>query len=151
MQQPPILRKTTAMVFNDMINANVRGADEQRTRLIAESGLIDRTVALVRQLRRLEVPIFWIRVGRRADRKDRVDVLTDTFLSAGRVPPRPTVKGSVESENIKELPVQPEDQEIFKPRLNPFIGTDLDIHLRARGVKTILLGGISTNMGVESC
>ena len=29
-------------------------------------------------------------------------------------------------------------------------GTDLDVQLRRRGVTTIVLGGISTNMGVES-
>ena len=31
------------------------------------------------------------------------------------------------------------------------MGTDLDLRLRARSVRTILLGGYSTEIGVESC
>jgi nicotinamidase-related amidase len=151
MEQPPIPRATTAMVFNDMINANVRGRDEARTAAIEASGLIPSCVAWVAELRRLSIAIVWIRVGRRADRKDRVDVLTDAFVAAGGVPAPPTVAGSLESRNVDELPIAPEDQEVIKPRYNPFIGTDLDIQLRARRIDTILLGGISTNMGVESC
>lgn len=52
--------------------------------------------------------------------------------------------------NIDELPILPEDDVVVKPRLDPFIGTDLDIKLRGRGVKTVLIGGYSTNGGVES-
>ena len=29
-------------------------------------------------------------------------------------------------------------------------GYDLDLHLRRRGVRTVVIGGIATNMGVES-
>src|SRR4030095_6877738 len=35
-------------------------------------------------------------------------------------------------------------------RRNACCGTDLEIHLRRRGIRTILLGGISTNIGVEA-
>ncbi|HEX4632402.1 MAG TPA: isochorismatase family protein, partial [Gemmatimonadales bacterium] len=31
-----------------------------------------------------------------------------------------------------------------------FYGTALDLHLRRRGIRTIVLGGIATNFGVES-
>jgi len=31
-----------------------------------------------------------------------------------------------------------------------FYGTELDLQLRRRGINTILLAGISTNVGVES-
>lgn len=88
---------------------------------------------------------------RRADRADVVDVLTDVFLASGRKITPPIVRGSDRAANVDELPVQPEDQVILKPRLNPFIGTDLDLLLRARRIDTILLGGYSTNVGVESC
>lgn len=151
MQQPPIPRGTAAMVFNDMINSNVRGADAERTKAIAASGLIEASVRWVGDMRRLGVPIFWIRVERRADRKDRRDVLTDVHIRAGGVPRPPVTKGSPEAQNIAELPVRPEDHEILKPRFSPLANTDLDLQLRARGVDTILLGGISTNLGVESC
>lgn len=151
MEQPPISRATSAMVFNDMVNSNIRGKDSERTRLVESSGVVDACVRWVAELRTLGIPIFWVRVERRADGKDRASVLTDEFIAAGCTYPRPHVRGSFEAQNIAELPVQPEDHEILKPRFSPFAGTDLDIQLRARRIDTILLGGISTYSGVEGC
>jgi nicotinamidase-related amidase len=45
---------------------------------------------------------------------------------------------------------QPGDIVIRKRNWGAFYGTDLDLHLRRRGIKTVVLGGISTNFGVES-
>ena len=39
---------------------------------------------------------------------------------------------------------------VLKHHWGAFTGTDLDLQLRRRGVKTIMLGGIATNFGVES-
>lgn len=148
---PPIPRATTALVLNDMINANLRSGNETNNRLIRESGLILNTARCVAALRQQQIPIVWIRVERRADRKDVVDTLTDAFLAGSRQPRPAITRGTYESANVDELPVQPEDHVILKPRFNPFIGTDLDLSLRSRGITTILLGGYSTNVGVESC
>lgn len=45
---------------------------------------------------------------------------------------------------------QPGDLLITKRQWGAFHGTELDLQLRRRGVRTIVLGGIVTNMGVES-
>jgi nicotinamidase-related amidase len=149
-EQPPISRASAAMVYNDMINANVR-SNPERSKQIDASGLVRSAVRWTAELRALKIPIFWVRVERRADRKDRVDVLTDAFIASGMAPRHVVSKGTSDAQNIDELPVNPEDHEILKPRFSPLFGTDLDLQLRARRVDTILLGGISTNMGVESC
>ena len=39
---------------------------------------------------------------------------------------------------------------VLKHHWGAFTGTDLDLQLRRRGVRTIVLAGIATNMGVES-
>lgn len=39
---------------------------------------------------------------------------------------------------------------ITKRQWGAFHGTELDLQLRRRGIKTIVLGGVATNMGVES-
>ena len=39
---------------------------------------------------------------------------------------------------------------ITKRQWGAFYGTELDLQLRRRGVRTIVLGGIATNIGVES-
>ena len=44
----------------------------------------------------------------------------------------------------------PGDLIVTKHQWGAFYGTELDLQLRRRGVKTIVLGGISTNFGVES-
>ena len=47
-------------------------------------------------------------------------------------------------------PLPPKDLVITKRQWGAFYGTELDLQLRRRGVRCIVLGGIATNMGVES-
>lgn len=54
------------------------------------------------------------------------------------------------SDFMPPLAPQPSDVMITKHQPNAFFGTDLEIHLRRRGVRTLLLGGIATNVGVEA-
>ena len=49
-----------------------------------------------------------------------------------------------------ELAVAPTDIQVVKRQWGAFYGTELDLQLRRRGVDSIVLGGISTNIGVES-
>jgi len=45
---------------------------------------------------------------------------------------------------------QPGDIKITKRQWGAFHGTELDLQLRRRGIRTIVLGGVSTQIGVES-
>ena len=45
---------------------------------------------------------------------------------------------------------EPGDVVVLKHHWGAFTGTDLDLILRRRGVTTVVIGGIATNMGVES-
>ena len=51
---------------------------------------------------------------------------------------------------VPETDVQPGDLLLTKRQWGAFYGTELDEQLRRCGVKTIILGGIATNFGVES-
>jgi nicotinamidase-related amidase len=51
---------------------------------------------------------------------------------------------------VPEMTPQQGDVVITKHQPNAFYGTDLELQLRRRGLRTILLGGISTNVGVEA-
>lgn len=51
---------------------------------------------------------------------------------------------------MAELDCQPSDIVILKRQWGAFYGTDLDLQLRRRGLKTIVLCGIATEIGVES-
>jgi len=54
------------------------------------------------------------------------------------------------SELIPELDQQPGDVVILKRQWGAFYGTDLDLQLRRRGLSTIVMCGIATEIGVES-
>ena len=45
---------------------------------------------------------------------------------------------------------EPSDLRITKRQWGAFYGTELDLQLRRRGVTSVVIGGIATNMGVES-
>ena len=148
--QPTIPRSSTVLILNDMINQTLRTKDDLHNKKIEDSQIIQNSVKLVSSLRARGVPIFWIRVERRADLADVVFTLTDSYLASGQKPPPPILHGSFEAANVDELPVMPEDHVFLKPRFNPFIGTDLDLRLRFRNMNTLIFGGYSTNIGVEN-
>ncbi|MBI4321522.1 MAG: cysteine hydrolase [Chloroflexi bacterium] len=49
-----------------------------------------------------------------------------------------------------EVQPLPGDKVIAKPRYSAFYGTELDVMLRARGIRTLLMTGVTTNVCVES-
>jgi nicotinamidase-related amidase len=54
------------------------------------------------------------------------------------------------SELVPEVRQAPADIDIVKKQWGAFYGTQLDLQLRRRGIRTIVIGGIATNFGVES-
>lgn len=81
--------------------------------------------------------------------------LAGAFRKAGA----PVVVVRAEREGIAEQPpgsgllagiAEPGDIEIVKRAVGAFHGTELDARLRERGVRTLVLAGIATNLGVES-
>ena len=65
--------------------------------------------------------------------------------------PRPPSKPTADfAELMPELGRQPSDVVVTKHQPNAFYATDLEVHLVRRRIRTIVLGGISTNLGVEA-
>ena len=54
------------------------------------------------------------------------------------------------SDFADELGVEEKDYIVNKRGFSAFFGTDLDLQLRRRGIKNIVLGGISTHVGVDT-
>jgi biuret amidohydrolase len=48
------------------------------------------------------------------------------------------------------MDVRPGDALVGKPRFGSFHGTDLEVILRSRGIDTLILGGINTNVCVDT-
>ena len=63
-------------------------------------------------------------------------------------PPQPVPPQALEL--VPELHRQPHDHVLLKRQRGAFFGTDLEQILRMRGVTTVVIGGVATNIGVES-
>jgi nicotinamidase-related amidase len=99
---------------------------------------------LAAKFRERGATIALVRVSFAPDRKDAVNTQVDApFQMSGPLPPNWT-------EIVPELGPREGDLVITKRQWGAFYGTDLDLHLRRRGVRTIVLCGIATNFGVES-
>ncbi|HEY1233051.1 MAG TPA: cysteine hydrolase [Candidatus Binatia bacterium] len=83
-----------------------------------------------------EAPV-WVRVRmKRAKASDPSQLLKEKEDPHGR-------------EIVEELKPEPKDIVFQKRRPDGFVGTDLDLILRSNGVRTILIGGVATEGGIE--
>jgi nicotinamidase-related amidase len=105
--------------------------------------VIANAVKLARRFRVAKAPVVLVHVTFAADGSDMVKVQTDASMQRPAFPPD-------WDQIVPELGPEPTDILVTKRNWGAFYGTNLDLHLRRRGVKTIVLGGIATNMGVES-
>ena len=65
-------------------------------------------------------------------------------------PPRTFNSSPDFAQFVPELAPQPGDVVVTKHQPSAFYATDLEVQLARRGIRTIVLGGISTNVGVEA-
>jgi nicotinamidase-related amidase len=107
--------------------------------------VVARAAQMAAALRKAGGTVVFVHVTPSADGKDGLKPITDAPVGAGgrTLPPD-------WAEIVPELAPQPSDVIITKRQWGAFYGTELDLQLRRRGVDTIVLCGISTNIGVES-
>jgi nicotinamidase-related amidase len=130
----------TALVVIDL----QRGIAAAPTAPHPASDVVAHAVAVALALRAAGGTVVLVHVTPSADDRDALRPQTDT--SARQPGPRPTDWGEI----LPELGPEPGDLVITKRQWGAFYGTELDLQLRRRGIDTILLAGISTNVGVES-
>lgn len=139
---PPELKldpATTALVLIDLQNGIVAmDVHPQPAHVV-----VARARTLADAFRTAQAPVVLVTVGNAADGKDMLAPRLDT-------PPVAANRGADWSEVVAELGAHPSDLRIMKRQWGAFYGTDLDLQLRRRGIQTIVLAGISTNIGVES-
>ncbi len=81
-----------------------------------------------------------------------VHVLLNEIMRATADAPQPATAElpAIASEFIAGLGIQPADAIIAKRQWGAFYGTNLEQTLDRRGIATIVMAGIATNLGVES-
>ena len=132
--------RATALVLIDL----QRGIAARQTAPHAAGDVIANAARLAAQCREAGVLVVLVRVAFAADGRDRLAPRADE-AGWGSQKPAPDF-----SELVPELGRQESDLVVTKRQWGAFYGTELDLELRRRGIRTIVLGGIATNFGVES-
>ena len=108
------------------------------------SDVVAHAAAIAGALRAAGGTVVLVHVTPSADGRDALRPQAD--MPAWQPGPRPPDWAEI----VPELGPEPGDLVITKRQWGAFYGTELDLQLRRRGIDTILLAGISTNVGVES-
>ena len=133
----------TALVIVDMQNCFVAGSPVAAPAGAQVAGRLNRLAAAVRGA---GIPVVWTRHGVRPDG-------SNTGLLGELVPP---VAAGVINDDAPTaalhplMDLRPGDIVVDKPRFGSFHGTDLEMILRSRGIDTLVLGGINTNVCVDT-
>lgn len=101
----------------------------------------ERSMRLAQRFHAAKAPVVRVRVSFSADLADALHPPVDQPTNYAALPP-----------GWDEFPEPPRasDLIITKKQWGAFYGTELDLQLRRRGVRCIVLGGIATHIGVES-
>ena len=132
--------KTSALVLIDL----QQGILAMSTAPRPSSAVLAAGKTLAERFRAANAAVALVRVEWAADFSDAPPGKTD------QAPPRPPGGFPRVSASLAEGLANPSDILIVKRQWGAFTGTELDLKLRRRGVRTIALAGISTNAGVES-
>ena len=130
--------KQTALVVIDM----QRGIMQRQTLPHAASDVLARCARLAKQFRAVGAPVVLVNVSYSPSGEDRLNQPTDAPLMGN--------PDAGWDELSPELGRTDRDILITKRQWGAFYGTALDLHLRRRGIRTIVIAGIATNFGVES-
>ncbi|HEX7816481.1 hydrolase [Dyella sp.] len=98
---------------------------------------------LAARFRELSAPVVLVRVGFSPDFADSLKPVADVQQPARQLPDNWW-------EYVPELKAGDGDIHIVKRQWGAFYGTELELQMRRRGVHTLVIGGVSTNIGVES-
>jgi len=130
---------TTALVLIDLQQGILPYAQAP----YGSAAVLANAVPLAAAFRAAKSPVVLVKVGFSADGGDALKATVDAPNPPG-APPANWLDDS------PELPAQPGDIHILKRQWGAFHGTELDLQLRRRGIRTIVLAGIATSIGVES-
>jgi ureidoacrylate peracid hydrolase len=153
---PHLTSTRTALVLFDVLQDYVHPHDPQKAATLRERALAERLAQLADGARAAGLRLFYACANHAADGSDVVPRLTDTDMdlrpwSDAPQPFRPQLhRGEAGIAIARGLEPREHDVVILKHRWSAFHQTALDLNLRARGIDTIVLAGLSTDVGIAS-
>jgi nicotinamidase-related amidase len=105
----------------------------------AAATVYERSMKMAQRFRTAGSVVVQVRVSFSPDLRDAPQAPVDKPSNYAALPP-----------GWDEFPEPPPPSDLIKRHWGAFYGTELDLQLRRRGIRTIVLAGIATNIGVES-
>ncbi len=146
----------TGLVLFDTLNGYLHPKDAKKRAFLKEHNILANMKRLVTGARKAGLTTFYPMGAHAADGSDTVARLTDTDMDLnprgarkGTIAPR-FHKGSKDSGIAPEVKPAKGDVLVPKHRWNAFFHTDLEFHLKMRGIDTIVLAGGSTDVGIAA-
>ncbi len=136
----------TAIVVIDVQNDFLHpegGQARNGIEVTAGQRMVDTLVPFLVESSRLHIPTIFVRNTQNAWTK------SEAFLAQRGNRPQICEEGTFGVQFYRVKP-QPDDYIITKHRYSAFIGTDLDLVLKCRKIKTLVIAGVTTNTCVES-
>lgn len=144
------------LILFDALNGYLHPKDPKKQAFLKEHNVLKNLKRLLDGAHKAGMTVFYPTGAHAKDGSDTVARLTDTDgdlkpHTGARDLNKPVFsKGSWESQIAKEVAPASRDVVVPKHRWNSFFRTDLDLHLRVRGIDTIIIAGGSTEVGVAS-
>ena len=136
---PTIDPATTALVLIDLQKGIVARQGAPRS----TADVVENAARLADAFRKAGGTVVLVHVSFSADGRDALSLPVDGAMGGGTPP-------AGWDEFVPGIGPEPGDLIVTKRNWSAFYGTDLDLQLRRRGISTIVLGGVATNIGVES-
>jgi ureidoacrylate peracid hydrolase len=158
----PLLPSRTALIVVDMQNAYASEEgylDKAGFDLSGAQSVIGKVTQVVAAARMLGIPVVWFQngwdpEGTEAGGPGSPNYWKSNALRLMREQPELAgtmlAKGTWDYALVPQMQRAPGDILIQKPRYGGFNGTQLEMMLRARGIRDILFCGVATNVCVES-
>jgi nicotinamidase-related amidase len=137
---PNLNPETTALILIDL----QKGIVLMPTEPLNPDQVIMNAQKLTRAFHKAKAQVILVHVSGAPDGKDMLHPQADEPMMRSSELPKDWAS------IVEQLTPAGSDLVITKRQWGAFYGTELDLELRRRGVKTIVLGGIATNFGVES-
>lgn len=138
-----------ALIINECQNAMINGEfshNEGLVREVRERRVVPNIAQLADACRRAGILVVHSTI---VLRPDRIGTTASCLLLGALIKRGTCVEGRIEAEIHPDLAPQPGDYISSRVHgLSPFHGTELESVLRERGVQTVIVTGVSTNVGI---
>ena len=153
---PKITKVRAALVLFDVLEDYVHPKDPEKVAAMKEAKVAEHLALLLKGARDAGLYVFYAAANHSPDGSDVVSRLTDTDMElrpwAGEAKPfKPGVhRGETGAQIARELTPRENEIVVHKNRWSAFFQTSLELNLRARSIDTVVLAGLSTDVGIVS-